>query len=172
MQFKDNVELIFFVLGAFGDGSYKWTLDIRSQIAEAFDITPRRKSIPSKTPPYVTAEPEVTTCDLTSKSNELQENAEETKIKNADRRFIVLATDGLWDRLESEEVVGLVGAWLDGVRESRSRENILSRVFASPPGEDASSDSTKPPSSRKIPKEFAFVDSNISTHLIRSVVLL
>jgi pyruvate dehydrogenase phosphatase len=47
------------------------------------------------TPPYFTAEPEITT----------------TTIRKGD--FVVLASDGLWDCLTNEEVVGLVGGWLE-----------------------------------------------------------
>ncbi|KAF9478460.1 hypothetical protein BDN70DRAFT_45309 [Pholiota conissans] len=47
------------------------------------------------TPPYATAEPVVTTMK---------------DIKNGD--FAIFASDGLWESLTSEEVVGLVGQWL------------------------------------------------------------
>jgi pyruvate dehydrogenase phosphatase len=50
-----------------------------------------------KTPPYVTAEPVVT----------------RTKIDPSNGDFVVMATDGLWEMLTNEEVVGLVGQWLE-----------------------------------------------------------
>ena len=50
-----------------------------------------------KTPPYVTAEPIITT----------------TKVEPEKGDFVVMATDGLWEMLTNEEVVGLVGQWLD-----------------------------------------------------------
>jgi pyruvate dehydrogenase phosphatase len=50
-----------------------------------------------KTPPYVTAEPIITT----------------TKVEPERGDFVVMATDGLWEMLTNEEVVGLVGQWLD-----------------------------------------------------------
>jgi len=56
------------------------------------------------TPPYFTAEPEVTTFE---------------SVKRGD--FLVLASDGLWDSLTNEEVVGLVGKWLE---ERGSKEKI------------------------------------------------
>ncbi|EPS40992.1 hypothetical protein H072_5149 [Dactylellina haptotyla CBS 200.50] len=49
-----------------------------------------------KSPPYITAEPEVTAY---------------TAPKEGD--FVVLATDGLWDFLSSEDAVALVGRWMD-----------------------------------------------------------
>ncbi|KAJ5973855.1 hypothetical protein N7481_011065 [Penicillium waksmanii] len=52
---------------------------------------------PEDSPPYVTAEPIITT----------------TKIDPSQGDFIVMATDGLWEMLSNEEVVGLVGSWLE-----------------------------------------------------------
>jgi pyruvate dehydrogenase phosphatase len=49
-----------------------------------------------RTPPYFTAEPVVSTTRDVRKGD-----------------FVVFATDGLWDCLTSEEVVGLVGRWLE-----------------------------------------------------------
>ncbi|CAG8443814.1 10279_t:CDS:2 [Ambispora gerdemannii] len=51
----------------------------------------------NKTPPYVTARPEIT----------------HHKISKSDK-FLVLATDGLWERLSNDEVAKLVGGFLDG----------------------------------------------------------
>ena len=36
-----------------------------------------------------------------------------TKIEPGQGDFVVLATDGLWEMLTNEEVVGLVGQWLE-----------------------------------------------------------
>ena len=57
-----------------------------------------------RTPPYVTAEPIVTT----------------TKIEPDKGDFVVMATDGLWEFLSNEEVVGLVGQWLESQPKSPS----------------------------------------------------
>ncbi|KAF8189638.1 phosphatase 2C-like domain-containing protein [Pholiota molesta] len=71
---------------AFGDGAMKWSRAVQAQLHEkVFGDKPRDAC---RTPPYFTAEPVV-------------------------RRFVVFATDGLWDCLTSEEVVGLVGRWLE-----------------------------------------------------------
>ncbi|KKA30103.1 hypothetical protein TD95_003057 [Thielaviopsis punctulata] len=80
---------------AFGDASYKWTADTIRRLKTKFFA--RSASPLSRTPPYVTAEPVVTT----------------TKIQPEKGDFMVMATDGLWEMLTNEEVVGLVGKWID-----------------------------------------------------------
>lgn len=80
---------------AFGDASYKWTADVQAKIKDKF--FGRTPSSLLKTPPYVTAEPVVTT----------------TKIEPENGDFVVMATDGLWEMLTNEEVVGLVGKWME-----------------------------------------------------------
>ena len=78
---------------AFGDAVCKWSLEIQQRLHEEYlGDKPRANCL---TPPYFTAEPEITT----------------TIIRKGD--FVVLASDGLWDCLTSEEVVGLVGGWLE-----------------------------------------------------------
>lgn len=75
---------------AFGDARYKWpssTLGILSR----FGL--RKAPSDYKTPPYVTAEPVVTHVSL------------EPGTRDA---FVILATDGLWDELSSEEAVATV----------------------------------------------------------------
>jgi pyruvate dehydrogenase phosphatase len=78
---------------AFGDAVCKWSLEIQQRLHEEY-LGDRIQSN-YLTPPYFTAEPEITT----------------TTIRKGD--FVVLASDGLWDCLTSEEVVGLVGGWLE-----------------------------------------------------------
>ena len=80
---------------AFGDASYKWSRVIQEKLKkEFFGKTPYAAM---KSPPYVTAEPIVTRADIAPERGD----------------FLVLATDGLWEMLTNEEVVGLVGQWLE-----------------------------------------------------------
>ncbi|OAG42354.1 hypothetical protein AYO21_03522 [Fonsecaea monophora] len=80
---------------AFGDAFYKWSRETQDRIKKHFfGRTPHQLL---KTPPYVTAEPVVTS----------------TKINPSDGDFLVMATDGLWEMLTNEEVVGLVGQWIE-----------------------------------------------------------
>jgi pyruvate dehydrogenase phosphatase len=80
---------------AFGDAVYKWTLETQEKLKKSyFGRTPSKLL---RTPPYVTAEPVVTT----------------TKVQPENGDFVVMATDGLWEMLTNEEVIGLVGRWLE-----------------------------------------------------------
>ncbi|KAI4700086.1 hypothetical protein J4E81_004122 [Alternaria sp. BMP 2799] len=80
---------------AFGDASYKWSAETNAELKKSYFS--RSPSTLLKTPPYVTAEPVITT----------------TKVEPEKGDFVVMATDGLWEMLTNEEVVGLVGQWLD-----------------------------------------------------------
>ncbi|CAG8577231.1 7203_t:CDS:2 [Diversispora eburnea] len=123
---------------AFGDSKFKWDKSLQELIFSKFFN--EKRGTPGgdryKTPPYVTARPEVT----------------HHKIGPEDK-FLVLATDGLWDRLSNEEVVKLVGNLIEGQRNKKGDDNdIKAKVL--PIGE--------------FENKFAHVDENASTHLIRN----
>ena len=80
---------------AFGDAIYKWSRETAIYVKSTF--FGRSPSPLLKTPPYVTAEPIITT----------------TKVAPEKGDFLVMATDGLWECLTNEEVIGLVGQWID-----------------------------------------------------------
>lgn len=80
---------------AFGDAIYKWSKETQDKMKRNFFGRTASKYL--ETPPYVTAEPVVT----------------RTKIEPGNGDFVVMATDGLWEMLTNEEVVGLVGQWLE-----------------------------------------------------------
>ncbi|KAI9815078.1 MAG: hypothetical protein M1827_002921 [Pycnora praestabilis] len=84
---------------AFGDSFYKWSREIQDRIKMSyFGRTPSQLL---RSPPYVTAEPVVTT----------------TKVEPEKGDFVVMATDGLWEMLTNEEAIGLVGQWLESQAE-------------------------------------------------------
>lgn len=93
-------------LRAFGDFSFKWTADKMRKLGltKAFGshIIPTHY----KTPPYLVAEPEIEWLDLRQQLAELEkpEEGEENSGQVIDR-FIVLATDGLWEQFESARTV-------------------------------------------------------------------
>lgn len=87
---------------AFGDASYKWTREVSDRLRQSF--FGRSPSPLMRTPPYVTAEPVVTT----------------TKIEPEQGDFVVMATDGLWEMLTNEEAVGLVGKWIETQAKAQS----------------------------------------------------
>lgn len=151
---------------AFGDATYKWTRQVSERLKESF--FGRTPSNLLKTPPYVTAEPVVTT----------------TKIQPERGDFVVMATDGLWEMLSNEEVVGLVGQWIDK-HSSDSNGNSASswtKMFtASQKGLPVEASKENGNSGQKAPirqrqwgvKEsdrFVVEDKNVATHLVRNAL--
>ncbi|TPX77435.1 hypothetical protein CcCBS67573_g01318 [Chytriomyces confervae] len=79
---------------AFGDARYKWPTQLSSILLP--HVTNRNPPKNYKTPPYVTARPVVTHYRITPSRD----------------MFLVLATDGLYDELSSQEVVTVVSGFL------------------------------------------------------------
>lgn len=125
---------------SFGDAMYKWDSDTRGKLQEA---SVAKQPVPShmKTPPYLTAEPEVTS----------------TSVRPGD--FLILGTRGMWDRLTSEEAVGLVGVWLDGQSRrhgERAEAGLAVSVNDVLPATEA--------------QAYRSDDHNAATHLLRSAL--
>ncbi|KAJ6557986.1 phosphatase 2C-domain-containing protein [Mycena capillaripes] len=78
---------------AFGDGKLKWSNDVQSRVHTDYLVPTPDPSV--KTPPYISAEPDMTT------------------IKVLPGDFLVLSTRCLAECLTDEEVVGLIGVWLN-----------------------------------------------------------
>ena len=93
---------------SFGDVSYKWK-------QEHLNIIYQEVQPGYYTPPYLTAEPEVS-------HHELGKND----------KFVVIASDGLWERLSNEQVVNAVGDKLD----QPNGDNIATAVLRQALGED------------------------------------
>jgi pyruvate dehydrogenase phosphatase len=101
------------VTRAFGDHRWKWDNDFVKEIQyKFFGDAPRPQS---KTPPYMTAEPVVEEMEI------MRGVADAEKIPSAGPKsdFLIMASDGLWDRITSENAVQLVHSWL----EARERGN-------------------------------------------------
>ena len=172
---EDNVIKNGRVLGgleptrAFGDAVYKWSRDVASQLRQNF--FGKSPSPLLRTPPYVTAEPVVTT----------------TKVQPDNGDFLVLATDGLWEMLTNEEVVGLVGQWIEtqDTKSGSQFDTAWQKIFGSPaktplPVEEAKSDGVD---GQKTPirlqqwgidpnakDRFVVKDKNVATHLVRNAL--
>jgi pyruvate dehydrogenase phosphatase len=154
-----------------------------------------------KTPPYVTANPEVEVYSLGGSSTSVPETkdstsaltqdsgdslvaaavppaAKPTKAQGPIKQFIVMATDGLYDCLSSEEVVALVGAHLSGQKATQTKQELLSVLGTSFPAAASSASPHKPrppPSGAQkgddaTVKRYVFEDSNLSTHLTRNAL--
>ncbi|CZT08644.1 probable protein phosphatase 2C/pyruvate dehydrogenase (lipoamide) phosphatase [Rhynchosporium agropyri] len=95
---KDGRVLGLVVSRAFGDGRWKWPAELQEDLNRRFygpsPLSPRYNI---ETPPYITAEPAVTT----------------TKIDSDRPSFLILATDGMWDSVSNQQAVDLVGTWLE-----------------------------------------------------------
>ena len=154
---------------AFGDAFYKWSEEVQQKLKNSyFGRTPHKLL---KTPPYVTAEPVVTT----------------TKIEPQNGDFVVMATDGLWEMLTNEEVVGLVGQWLDAESKSGSNSSWLNSLFSSPSkklpveaevsakGETVKGGQRAPIRQQQwgvggMNERFVVADKNAATHLVRNAL--
>ena len=86
-------------LRAFGDAKFKWSKKKQEKLLPERGLKPLSGAKEFLTPPYLTAEPEVTSYQL----------------QRSDK-FLILATDGLWDMLSNEEAV-------DFVRDNLQRHN-------------------------------------------------
>jgi len=158
---------------AFGDSFYKWTRETQERIKlNFFGRTPSQLL---RTPPYVTAEPVVTT----------------TKVEPEKGDFVVMATDGLWEMLTNEEVVGLVGQWLesqakgstsDGGKSSSMLKSWISNADTKLPIEKNSQTNSKEKGGQRAPirqlqwqvnssdDRFVVEDKNAATHLVRNAL--
>jgi len=92
-------------LRAFGDIRFKWSRSDLQSLASVVTGSRIRDFVPShyQTPPYLTAQPEVSRHTLRQRD-----------------RFMVIATDGLWDMMSSQEAVDIVGDHMLG-KQSRSQ---------------------------------------------------
>ncbi|KAJ1989892.1 hypothetical protein GGI25_000002 [Coemansia spiralis] len=91
------------VTRAFGDCKYKWPVEVQNEIFPSMYSQGyiRAETSPAcLTPPYVTAKPELV-------RHKLDEND----------KFIVVASDGIYDRLLDKEVVETVAQWYEANQE-------------------------------------------------------
>jgi len=149
---------------AFGDARYKWSTELQDILSKAFmGGEMRRWPGPLKSPPYVTAKPEVTHATLAIPAlSPVSASSEKSTL-----RFLVLATDGLWDQLSSEDVVALVGGHLSGLKGSIPKSDLPNLVPTS-----TGTAAVEGKSKRRELAEgaWAFVDDNPGTHLIRNAL--
>lgn len=94
-------------LRAFGDAKFKWSKKKQEKVLTGRGLTPLSDTKEFHTPPYLTAEPEVTSYQL----------------QRSDK-FLILATDGLWDMLSNEEAVEFVR---DNIKRHNPGYNITYR---------------------------------------------
>ncbi|KAJ7753422.1 phosphatase 2C-like domain-containing protein [Mycena maculata] len=134
----------------FGNGVMKWSRELQTWMKEkCLGDKPYNDLL---TPPYFTAEPEITT----------------TAVEPGD--FLVMASDGLWDCLTNEEVVGLVGVWLEanngGAKAKGRAGTVIERTDL--PVELIDKKTHYP--TWKVQKRFVNVDANAARHLAHNAL--
>ncbi|KAJ6500794.1 phosphatase 2C-domain-containing protein [Mycena sanguinolenta] len=145
---------------ALGDGKVKWSTDVQTRLHR--DYIGAAPDPRVKTPPYISAEPDVSTI----------------KIMPGD--FLVLSSRWLAECLTDEEVVGLVGVWLNKNQDTHLHQ-ALDPVNPSdpPPGViitpddlpvELKEDKTVMYRKWNVPKQFVNLDHNPSTHLAHNAM--
>ncbi|KAH8303162.1 pyruvate dehydrogenase [acetyl-transferring]-phosphatase 1, mitochondrial [Drosophila kikkawai] len=131
-------------LRAFGDFRYKWSVDTMQQ--KVVPMFGEHTMAPNYyTPPYLTARPDV-------QQHELGPND----------KFLVIASDGLWDFLSPSEVVSLVGEHINS-------KKILEPMRL-PEGDITLQEISDQLAERKAGLTRKPVDQNAATHLIRNAL--
>lgn len=131
----------------FGDGVWKWPMAVAKETyAHFWSFRPRDPKL-YLTPPYLIAEPVVTTTKIERKGE-----------------FMIIATDGLWDCMSNEQAVKLVEMWLqakkDGNFNVQPKVEITKGTLA-----------TRIPDNRRVKEEeFVVLDDNCATHLVRNAL--
>jgi pyruvate dehydrogenase phosphatase len=137
------------------------------RLHKAFNVGAGRTVRPApavlKTPPYVIATPVITHRKLSLSNPGSSQPKQSSSLK-----FLVLATDGLWDEFSSEEVVALVGGYFSGLKGTISKSSLQALV----PTTAGSPTVQGKEHTRKNEQQgsWAFVDDNVSAHLIRNAL--
>ncbi|KAM9928500.1 hypothetical protein OXX80_009988, partial [Metschnikowia pulcherrima] len=144
---------------AFGDCRYKLPASIQEKIYKQFF----GRKLPNnlRSPPYVTAEPVITS----------------TKISPENNDFLVMASDGLYEMLSNEEIVGLVVKWMEKEKMVKPNKSLWNFFGSSEKGLPEVADVTNDKSSKQPFRKnrsshggFLMEDRNVSTHLIRNAL--
>lgn len=159
---------------AIGDARWKWTQEFSQLVHDKFWGPRPRPDGLIRTPPYLTAEPEIL----------------ETRVQFGERPdFLIMASDGLWDLMSSEDAVICVEQWLQTYRpddvakakppfangaefERRCKEEAeeLKTAILQPMAADEETyfdDTEKVMKWRVSPKHFIVEDANCGAHLSR-----
>ncbi|MEQ2197162.1 [Pyruvate dehydrogenase [acetyl-transferring]]-phosphatase 1, mitochondrial [Xenoophorus captivus] len=132
---------------AFGDVKFKWSIELQKRVLESgpdqLHENEHTKFIPPNyhTPPYLTAEPEITIALLC---------------------WQVIGSDGLWETLHRQEVIRIVGEYLTGVHQ---RQPLKVGGYKVTLGQMQGL-----LEERKARMSSAFEDQNSATHLMRHAV--
>ena len=156
------------VTRAFGDHRWKWdNAFIRTVQAKFWGSSPRPQS---KTAPYMTAEPEVTQTDIVRNPAGAGNRSD----------FMIMASDGLWDRISSENAVECVERWLEardrghGSVKNDPRLPVSAAQFDNPMREDEgftyNAETGEQVEWKATPEYFAIEDENAAVCLARNAM--
>ncbi|KAB8766448.1 hypothetical protein FH972_026608 [Carpinus fangiana] len=129
---------------AFGDSRFKWTSALQTAAKERYWGFKARPA--ADTPPYLTAEPVITS----------------TKVERGD--FLILASDGLWDNMRSEDAVKCVAQWREAKRTGKLRQNWQQRA------ETGSEEKEFVGEWKATSEHFVFEDDNAATCLVKNAL--
>ncbi|KAF2713607.1 protein serine/threonine phosphatase 2C [Pleomassaria siparia CBS 279.74] len=155
------------VTRAFGDHRWKWDNDLVKQMQIKFWGTAPRPG--NATPPYMTAEPVVTEIDV------VRTYAKDKKGKSD---FMIMASDGLWDRISSEHAVECVQHWLEAKDRGKGKvsedpKRVSPSYPGSPqvdPGVTYNVETSEPISWKATPEYFSIEDDNAAICLARNAL--
>ncbi|KAJ3569639.1 hypothetical protein NP233_g4921 [Leucocoprinus birnbaumii] len=155
------------VTRAFGLAMCKWSQEVQERMHKEYMGDPPLRGLSSgptsnsetRSPPYITAEPEITTVQVGPDD------------------VLIMANKGLWNSLTNEEAVGLLGKWLmqrnyrlqEPITEP-TEENFMTRDMLPVDFSNESEDTTTWYKRWNLPKKFICVDSNAGVHLIRNAL--
>lgn len=159
------------VTRAFGDSRWKWPKEITQLVHDNLWGPAALPNDAIQTPPYLTAEPEVT----------------ETKIQTGEHPdFLIMASDGLWDHFSSEDAVTCVQQWLEkfdaAAVPDTSGPGLIDEVrgFAKlkasvrPSGTELEEDTYRDDKGQLrwhvSPKHFVVEDENCGVHLVKNAL--
>ena len=139
------------VTRAFGDARWKWPKEVVEQCMKKYSGKPVPPGVTK--PPYLVATPEVKTAP----------------VQKGD--FLILASDGLWNHLSSEDAVTAVSMWIKA-KESRGVEEYMEKRETAIDGGPGLVDKAEGISFEEFsmvkPDCFVVEDENVATHLVRN----
>jgi pyruvate dehydrogenase phosphatase len=145
----------------------KWSLDVQERIHRDYlgespliNLLPLSTSDPeNQQQSYLNAEPDIQTIHVQPDD------------------FLIMASKDVWDSLSNEEVVGLVGIWLERKHYNLrapishpSPENFFGHDMLPVKFPEGWEDTTTWYKRMKIQKRFICIDSNVAVHLIRNAL--
>lgn len=138
---------------AFGDSRWKWPLDFQQDMHRRYyGPAPLTPKYDVRTPPYLTAEPVVTS----------------TRIDLTRPTFLIMATDGLWDNLDNQQAVDLTGRWLEW-NHGKSEKASTPRSVSQDSKFDFGDFGTKL-EERFVAERETYEDGNSAVHLVRNAL--